>query len=108
PDRARLLEDEAAGATAFDAVLGTIPDHRWDEPTVTPDGWTPIVLVAHVAGWLDECSVALEAMRAGTWDPDAPQEPVVTLNARQGSRAAGLAGSQAQARGAGARGRARA
>lgn len=108
PDRARLLEDEAAGAAAFDAVLGTIPDHRWNEPTVTPDGWTPIVLVAHVAGWLDECSEVLEAMRAGTWDPNAPEEPVEMLNARQASRAAALTRSHAQVLVAAARVRARA
>jgi len=63
PDRDRLLADEAAGAAAFDAVVARIPDDRWSDPTVTPDGWTPVVLAAHVAGWLDECSDVLEAMR---------------------------------------------
>jgi hypothetical protein len=112
PDRQRLLDDEKRGAAAFDAVVATIPEDRWNEPTVTSDGWTPITVVAHVAGWLDECSDVLEAMRAGTWDPDAPEEPpkdqVDAINARQASRAAALTPSEAQARVAAARVRARA
>ncbi len=108
PDRNRLLDAESAGAAAFDAVVARIPDERWDEPTVTPDGWTPVVVLAHVAGWLDECSDVLEAMRAGTRDPDAPEDPVEMINARQASRAAALTPSEAQARVAAARVRARA
>lgn len=108
PDRTRLLEDEAAGAAAFDAVVQAIPEDRWSEPTVTPDGWTPVVLIAHVAGWLDECSQVLEAMRAGTWDRDAPEEPVDTINARQASRAAALTVTGAKGGIAAARVRARA
>src|SRR3954464_12130681 len=38
PDRTRLLEDEAQGAAAFEAVVGEIPDDRWDDRTVTPEG----------------------------------------------------------------------
>ena len=107
PDRQRLLDDEAAGAAEFDAVLETIPDDRWDE-TVTREGWTPITVAAHVAGWLDECSDVLEAMLAGTWDPDAPEEPVEAINARQASRAAALTASEGKASFAAARVRARA
>jgi hypothetical protein len=108
PDRQRLLDDEAAGAAAFDAVLAKIPEDRWHDPRVTPDGWTPIVLIAHIAGWLDECSDALEAMRAGTWDPDEPTDPVDAINARQASRAAALTVTDATAGIAAARVRARA
>ena len=108
PDRARLLADEAAAAAAFDAVVARIPDDRWTDPTVTPDGWTPTVLLAHMAGWLDECSEVLEAMRAGTWDPDAPTDPVDEINARQASRAAALTRADAEVLVAAARVRARA
>src|SRR4029079_18247498 len=108
PDRERLLADEAAGAAAFDAVVARIPDDRWSDPTVTPDGWTPVVLVAHVAGWLDQSSDVLEAMQAGTWHPDTPTDPVDAINARQASRAAALTSSQAKASVAAARVRARA
>jgi len=108
PDRTRLLEDEAQGAAAFEAVVGEIPSDRWDDRTVTPEGWTPVVLMAHVAGWLDECADVLEAMRAGTWDSDAADEPVDTINARQASRAAALTPQSAQEAIAAARLRARA
>jgi hypothetical protein len=108
PNRQRLLDDEASGAAAFDAVAATVPEDRWNEPTVAPDGWTPLVVLAHVAGWLDECSAVLEAMRAGTWDPDAPEEPVDTVNGEQASRAASLTPSEAQQAVAAARVRARA
>jgi hypothetical protein len=47
-------------------------------------------------------------MRAGTWDPDAPTDPVGAINARQASRAAALTSSQAKASVAAARVRARA
>jgi hypothetical protein len=108
PDRARLLADEDSAAAAFDAVVGRIPDDRWTDPTVTPDGWTPTVVLAHMAGWLDECSDVLEAMAASTWDPDAPTDPVDEINARQASRAAALTRSDAEASVAAARVRARA
>jgi hypothetical protein len=90
PDRDRLLADEAVGAETFQRTLARIPDERRTEPTVTPDGWTPIVLAAHVAGWLDECSEVLEATIAGTWDPDAPTDPVEDINRGQVARAATL------------------
>jgi hypothetical protein len=108
PERTRLLEEEAAGAAAFDALVATIPDDRWSDPTVTPDGWTPGVLVAHVAGWLEECAAVLKMMRAGTWDPDAPTDPVDAINARQASRAAAMTLAEVKGAVAAARVRARA
>lgn len=108
PERRRLLDDEATGAAAFDAVLANVPDDRWNEPTVTSDGWTPIIVAAHVGGWLDECADVLEAMRAGRWDRDAPPNPVDQVNARQASRAAALTMAEAKESIAAARVRARA
>jgi len=107
PDPARLLADEEAGAASFDAALARIPEERRTEPTVTPDRWSPIVLVAHVAGWLDACTEALEAMSAGTWDPDAPSDPVDDINRAQAARAAAMTWSEAQEAVAAARVRAR-
>ena len=112
PDRDRLLADEAAGALGFEAVLARIPDGRRAEPTVTPDGWSPVLMMAHVAGWLDQCGSVLERMAAGTWDADAePEETperVAEINASQVSRAAALTWSEAAAAVAAARVRARA
>ncbi len=111
-DRRRLLADEASGAAAFDAVVGAIPSARRDEPTVTPDGWTPLVVLAHVAGWLDDAGRVLEQMAIGTWDPAAqPPETsasVAAVNAEQAARAAALTWSDAEAAVAAARVRARA
>ena len=108
PDRERLLADEEAGAARFDAAMGRIPEDRRADPTVTPDGWTPITLAAHMGGWLDECGETLERMIAGTWDPEEPTEPVDDLNRAQVARAAALTWSEAQEAVAAARTRARA
>jgi hypothetical protein len=111
PDR-RLLDDEAAGAAAFEAALSRIPSERRTEPTVTPDGWSPVVVVAHVAAWLDACADVLEAMAAGAWtgddEPEETPERVTAINAGQAARAAALTWSDASAAVAAARVRARA
>jgi hypothetical protein len=108
PDRDRLLADDDAGWVTFRDVISRIPEERRDEPTVTPDGWTPIVLLAHVAGWLDACSDVLERKAAGTWDPDEPTEEVEDRNRAQAARAAALTWSRAEEAVAAARVRARA
>jgi hypothetical protein len=108
PDRDRLLADEAVGAETFQRTLARIPEERRTEPTLTLDGWTPIVLAAHVAGWLDECSEVLEATIAGTWDPDAPTDPVDDINRAQVARAAAMTWSGVEEAIAAARVRARA
>ena len=108
PDPQRLLADEAEGAARFDAAMARIPEDRRADPTVTPDGWTPIMLAVHMSGWLDECSDALEAMIAGTYDPDAPTDPVDDINRAQVARAAALTWSEATEAVAAARTRARA
>lgn len=111
PDRQRLLDEEETGAAAFDAVLARIPDHRWDEPAIPPDGWSPVVLLEHMAWWLDECGRVLEAMAAGTWEPDAESdetpESVAAANAKHAARAAALTRSGAEEAVAAARARAR-
>ena len=112
PDRDRLLAEEAAGAVALAGVLAQIPAERWTEPSVTPDGWTPIVVAGHVAAWLDECTRVLTAMTDGTWDPSAEAEEtaasVAAVNAEQAVRAAALTRSGAEGAIAAARLRARA
>ena len=112
PDRDRLLTEEAAAAVAFAGVLAQIPEERWAEPTVTPDGWTPIVVASHVAAWLDECTRVLTAMAEGTWDATAESEEtpasVAAMNAAQAERAAALTRSGAEEAIAAARTRARA
>jgi hypothetical protein len=67
-DRDRLLADEAAGWAELGACLGSIPPERFEEPTLTPEGWSPKDAVYHVAGWLEECAVVLGQIRDGTFD----------------------------------------
>ena len=112
PDRDRLLAEEATGAVALAGVLAQIPEERWVEPTVTPDGWTPIVVAGHVAAWLDECTRVLSAMAAGAWDaaaePEETPASVAAMNADQAERAAALTRAEAEEAIAAARTRARA
>ena len=112
PDRGRLLADEEAGARSFDQVVERIPPERRTEPTVTPDGWTPVMMLGHVAGWLDECTRVLGEMRDGSWgasqEPDETDESVAERNAAQVARAAALTWSEATEAVAAARVRARA
>ncbi len=112
PDRERLLAEEAAGAVSLAGVLAQIPDQRWTDPSVTPQGWTPIIVASHVAAWLDECSRVLTAMTDGTWDPltEAGETPddVAAMNAEQADRAAAVTRAEAEQAIAAARTRARA
>jgi hypothetical protein len=108
PDRERLLADEDEGAVRFRDAMARVPADRRAEPTIGPDGWTPVLLAAHVAGWLDECADVLERMLAGTWRPDEPTEPVDDINRAQVARAAALTWSGAEEAVAAARTRARA
>jgi len=108
PDRERLLVDEAAGAATWEATTARIAGERHTDPTVTPEGWTPVMLAGHMAGWLNECADVLERMAAGTWDPDEPTEPVDDINRAQVARAAALTWSEAAEAIAAARSRARA
>lgn len=110
-ERARLLSAEADAAAVFERVVASIPEARRPEPTVTPDGWTPVAVLAHVAAWLRECARVLDEMAAGTWDPAAepPETPesLAVINADQVARAAALTWSEAEAAVAAARVRAR-
>ncbi|HEX6844004.1 MAG TPA: maleylpyruvate isomerase N-terminal domain-containing protein [Actinomycetota bacterium] len=99
-DRERLLEDEAAGCTLLRASLEEIPDERWGDGSITPEGWTPVTVLVHVAGWLDDCGRVLEAIAAGTFDPDTDEaeDPgyVERANAAHGVRAAAMTRSEAE------------
>ena len=68
-DRERLLREEDDAwqllAERFDAV----PEPRFGEPTLTPEGWSPKHAMFHVSGWMADCGEQLTRMRAGTFDP---------------------------------------
>jgi hypothetical protein len=64
-----LLEADSAKWAELRNVFARIPADRFEEPTVTPEGWSPKDVMFHVAAWMADCGLQLERMRAGTFDP---------------------------------------
>lgn len=64
-----MLADEDASWHELHAVFERIPPDRFEEPTVTPEGWSPKDVMFHVGAWMADCQIQLERMRAGTFDP---------------------------------------
>lgn len=62
-----LAEDEARWRVLGE-TFARIPADRFEEPTVTPEGWSPKDVMFHVAAWMTACGNQLERMRAGTFD----------------------------------------
>jgi hypothetical protein len=110
-DRERLLADEGAGWERFREVVEAIPPERADDPTVTPDGWSPKDTSFHVAAWLELCADVCERIAAGTWDPSTAEEEtpdfVDRVNAEQFTRARAMTPHEVEERLARARERAR-
>ena len=110
-DRQRLLADEAAGWERFRAVVDAIPAARAEDPTVTPDGWSPKDTLFHVAAWLELCADVCERIGVGTWDPSTAEEEtpdfVDGINAGQFDRARAMTPAEVEERLARARERAR-
>src|SRR5687767_5874520 len=72
-DVARLLADEERGWLELTEVFGDVPPERFDEPSVTDEGWSPKDVMHHVAAWAEEASTVLGRIAAGTHresDPD--------------------------------------
>ena len=65
-DADRLLEDEERGWLALTEVFGDVPAERFDEPSVTPEGWSPKDVMYHVAAWAEEAATVLGRIAAGT------------------------------------------
>jgi hypothetical protein len=65
-DVERLLADEERGWLAFTEVFGDVPPDRFDEPSVTDEGWSPKDVMYHVAAWADEAAKVLGRIAAGT------------------------------------------
>lgn len=82
-DPERILVEEDEGWRALHRTLHRIPAERMDEPTVTPEGWSPKDVSFHVAAWLAEACASLQRMKAGTFDPteDPTREQIERMNA---------------------------
>jgi hypothetical protein len=68
-----LLADEERGWLALTEAFGDVPPDRFDEPSVTDEGWSPKDVMYHVAAWSEEAAKVLGRIAAGTHrdgDPD--------------------------------------
>lgn len=73
PQLESMLLEEDRGWRRLHLLLRSIPTHRLDEPTVTPEGWSPKDVMYHVAAWAEEAATVLGRIAAGTHresDPD--------------------------------------
>ncbi|MGZ8619895.1 MAG: maleylpyruvate isomerase N-terminal domain-containing protein [Actinomycetota bacterium] len=84
-DAERLIGEEAVGWARLLEVFASIPDPRFEEPTVTPEGWSPKDVMFHVAYWMADCAGVLERITAGTWDGGADETPAtIEITNREG------------------------
>ena len=58
-----LFTEEEAGWTALLEAFDAVPSERFEEPTVTTEGWSPKDLMFHVSAWCGECDTQLERIR---------------------------------------------
>ncbi|MGH2641076.1 MAG: maleylpyruvate isomerase N-terminal domain-containing protein [Actinomycetota bacterium] len=68
-----LLADEDRLWLELTEVFGDVSPERFDEPSVTPEGWSPKDVMYHVAAWAEEAATVLGRIAAGTHngsDPD--------------------------------------
>jgi hypothetical protein len=64
--RTEHLEREAHVWADFERLVRLVPLDRWEADDVL-EGWTMKGMLWHVAGWIDEASLHLEQMAAGTF-----------------------------------------
>lgn len=72
-----LLRDEEEAWRLLHAAFERIPADRFEEPTLTPEGWSPKDAMFHVTGWLADCARILEQIREGTFDRSAEDARVI-------------------------------
>jgi hypothetical protein len=88
--RSEHADREAHIWDGFEQALATIPRDRWDEQGVIPE-WSVKEMLWHVAGWLDDCSMHLEQMIAGTFeDVDEGEDDTDDRNAAFAAAARGM------------------
>lgn len=75
----RLLREEEEAWAVLGATFERVPAERFEEPTLTPEGWSPKDSMFHVAGWLADCARVLEQIREGTFDRAAQDALVIDL-----------------------------
>ena len=65
-DLDRLLAEEERGWLDLTELFGDVPPERFEEPSVTPEGWSPKDVMYHVAAWTEEAATVLGRIAAGT------------------------------------------
>ena len=68
-DPSPLLQQEADAWALLTSTFARVPDDRFEEPTLTPEGWSPKDAMFHLAGWMDDCATQLGRIAAGSFDP---------------------------------------
>ncbi|MGZ8581362.1 MAG: maleylpyruvate isomerase N-terminal domain-containing protein [Actinomycetota bacterium] len=68
-DLQRLLREEEVAWRVLGHHFGRVGEDRFEEPTLTLEGWSPKDAMFHIAGWMDDCAVQLGRISAGTFDP---------------------------------------
>ena len=71
-ERGELLEREASSWASLMAAVARVPEERLTEPGAVP-GWSVADLVWHCGYWVDDAARRIEAIAAGTPEPDDPE-----------------------------------
>jgi hypothetical protein len=80
-DREGLLRREQEGWRALCEQFDRVGPARFEEPTLTPDRWSPKDAMFHVAGWMADCAEQLDRMRAGSFEePEETRESIERQN----------------------------
>lgn len=69
-DVPRLLAEEADAWRLLEETFEQIPGERFEDPTLTPEGWSPKDAMFHLAAWMGDCGEQLDRMREGSFDRD--------------------------------------
>ena len=79
-DVPRLLTDEAEGWRCLNTQFEAIPTERFEEPTLTPEGWSPKNAMFHVGAWLEDCARVLRQIREGTFRREEADKDIEATN----------------------------
>jgi hypothetical protein len=72
-----LLAEEEREWLVLTEVFGDVPPDRFDEPSVTDEGWSPKDVMYHVAAWSEEAAKVLGRIAAGTHREGEPDVQVL-------------------------------
>ena len=69
-DVERLMTDEREHWERLRSAFEQVPEARFEEASLTADGWSPKDLLFHVTAWQHECTAVLERERTGAPAPE--------------------------------------